>query len=202
MKRTQTRPAPLSDEQWARVTARDTDAARAFLYGVSTTRIYCRPGCPARLPKRAHAVAFGDAREAQRCGYRPCKLCAPDRALSPERELIERAKHLCARRAESQTSESEADPEDGPEDGPEAALGISGSQLTRLFVRSEGETPARYARGLRIAAAQTLLRTTRMSVPEIALRAGFQSLSGFYAAFRAEVGATPARYRAEKRELK
>ena len=42
------------DERWAAVVARDKAFEGQFFYSVATTGIYCRPGCPARLPKRAN----------------------------------------------------------------------------------------------------------------------------------------------------
>jgi methylphosphotriester-DNA--protein-cysteine methyltransferase len=47
--------------------------------GCRTTKIYCRPGCPAgkrMLPK--NRIEFGSREEAKLKGYRPCKRCKPD----------------------------------------------------------------------------------------------------------------------------
>lgn len=45
-------PLPDEDDCWAAVVERDADAADKFYYAVLTTGVYCRPGCPARLPLR------------------------------------------------------------------------------------------------------------------------------------------------------
>lgn len=48
-----------------------------FIFGVKTTKIICRPGCPARLPLEKNIVFFGTMEEAIEKGYRPCKRCKP-----------------------------------------------------------------------------------------------------------------------------
>ncbi len=47
------------------------------LIGVSTTSVFCRPGCPARAPRVDHVERFGTAHEALFAGYRPCLRCRP-----------------------------------------------------------------------------------------------------------------------------
>src|SRR6185503_8634484 len=63
--------------------ARDYRFDGKFFVGVKTTRIYCRPICPAR-PKRENVEFFPNATEAEKSGYRPCLRCRPESApLSP-----------------------------------------------------------------------------------------------------------------------
>jgi methylphosphotriester-DNA--protein-cysteine methyltransferase len=49
---------------------------RLFL-AVTTTGIFCRPSCPARMPRREHARFYTTAAEAQAAGHRPCRRCRP-----------------------------------------------------------------------------------------------------------------------------
>ena len=46
--------------------------------GVKTTKIYCRPSCPAKAPLPDNIVHFKTATQAERSGYRACKRCFPD----------------------------------------------------------------------------------------------------------------------------
>ena len=47
--------------------------------GCRTTRIYCRPDCPAgKRMKPENLVHFSSREEARANGYRPCKVCKPD----------------------------------------------------------------------------------------------------------------------------
>jgi len=48
------------------------------LIGVKTTKIYCRPSCPAKAPLPKNIVHLKTAAQAERDGYRACKRCFPD----------------------------------------------------------------------------------------------------------------------------
>ena len=62
------------DEMYAIVAARRPGA---FFLGVVTTGVFCRPGCPARTPRRENVRFFPDAADALRAGFRPCLKCRP-----------------------------------------------------------------------------------------------------------------------------
>ena len=52
-----------SDEaKWAAVQARDASFAGQFYLAVKTTGVYCRPGCPARMPKARQCALLRHAR--------------------------------------------------------------------------------------------------------------------------------------------
>src|SRR5205085_9124894 len=46
-----------------------------FFVAVRTTRIYCRPICPARTPLRQNITFYACAAAAEEAGYRACKRC-------------------------------------------------------------------------------------------------------------------------------
>lgn len=46
-----TTPSVANDPRWSRIVARDKTADGRFWYSVSTTGVYCRPGCPSRIAK-------------------------------------------------------------------------------------------------------------------------------------------------------
>jgi AraC-like DNA-binding protein len=70
----------------------------------------------------------------------------------------------------------------------------STAHFARSFKRAFGETPHRYLQRRRVERATELLRGTDLSVTEISLEVGFQSLGSFGAAFRELVGESPGRY--------
>lgn len=57
---------------------RDKSYDEIFIYGVKTTKIICRPGCPAKVPLEKNIVFFDTVEEFLEHGYRPCKRCRPD----------------------------------------------------------------------------------------------------------------------------
>src|ERR1700676_655306 len=58
--------------------ARDPRFDGRFFIGVLTTRIYCRPICPARQPKEQNVRYFLTAAAAAEAGLRPCLRCRPE----------------------------------------------------------------------------------------------------------------------------
>lgn len=65
----------------------------------------------------------------------------------------------------------------------------------RVFREYVGEGAHDYIRRLRLTRAATLLRLTPLSVTEVALATGFESVAGFNRAFAAQFGQTPSHYR-------
>ncbi len=76
---------------------------------------------------------------------------------------------------------------------------LSPSHFSEIFTREVGQPPATYLRGLRLAHAQTLLRTTALSITEIAQQSGFGDSAQLSRAFRTALGITPRDYRARFR---
>ena len=65
------------EEKIRAVLARDKSSDGKFIFGVKTTKIICRPGCPSRVPLEKNIVLFDTMDEAIQSGYRPCKRCKP-----------------------------------------------------------------------------------------------------------------------------
>ena len=63
-----------SETAWEQVLARDAQAR--FFYGVTTTGVFCRPGCASRRPLRANVRFFRTAAAAQAAGFRACQRCS------------------------------------------------------------------------------------------------------------------------------
>ena len=69
----------LDDETlWRTWESRDTSMVGRFVIAVGSTGIYCRPGCPAKMPKRENVRFFADCDEAEAAGFRACKRCKPN----------------------------------------------------------------------------------------------------------------------------
>jgi AraC family transcriptional regulator of adaptative response/methylated-DNA-[protein]-cysteine methyltransferase len=67
------------DPRWKALAAQDANADGSFVYGVTSTGVYCRPSCPSRRPRATTACGFFDTAAAARAeGFRPCKRCTPD----------------------------------------------------------------------------------------------------------------------------
>jgi AraC family transcriptional regulator, regulatory protein of adaptative response / methylated-DNA-[protein]-cysteine methyltransferase len=157
----------IDDLRWQTVLTRRRDDG--FVFGVRSTGIYCRPGCPARTPARRNVVAFRDAAAAEAAGLRACKRCAPN-DVSPDAatvRLIERAAAALA--ADEPPTLAEAARE----------VGLSRFHFQRLFRRIVGVTPGDYLRARREERFRTRLRAGE-SVTHAVQGAGFGSASRVY----------------------
>ncbi|MFL5579746.1 MAG: Ada metal-binding domain-containing protein [Gemmatimonadaceae bacterium] len=65
------------DAAYAASERRDAAYDGAFVLAVATTGIYCKPSCPARMPKRENVRLFTGGEKARAAGYRACKRCRP-----------------------------------------------------------------------------------------------------------------------------
>lgn len=75
------------------------------------------------------------------------------------------------------------------------AAGMSRSHFVRAFAKAYGQTPMRYVTQRRIDRAQDLLRSANLTVTEIAMMVGFNSLGSFTSRFTTLVGVSPTIYR-------
>lgn len=72
---------------------------------------------------------------------------------------------------------------------------LSPSRLRHLFKQETGTSPAQYLKEFRLRKAETMLRTTFLSVKEILNLVGIASNSHFVRDFRSMHGMTPTAYR-------
>jgi AraC-like DNA-binding protein len=81
------------------------------------------------------------------------------------------------------------------------AAHASPSHFARQFRQAYGETPYAYLMTRRIERAKALLRAGELSVTEVSLEVGCQSLGTFSTRFHELVGMTPSEYRANVRDV-
>ena len=164
------------DTAWRRVLARDP--AATFFYAVTTTGVFCRPGCSSRRPLRANARFFTTASAAQAAGFRPCQRCKPAAAWGGPLEQVRRhiEEHL-----------------DRPVRLEELGRVAQMSPFTvqRQFKRAMGVSPLQYQRGLRARQLRGALKQGD-TVTNAIYEAGFSSASRAYDG--AQLGMTPSRF--------
>ncbi len=76
-----------------------------------------------------------------------------------------------------------------------AVIGVSSSQLRRLFAHHFGATPRQRLCNLRLEAAARLLADPGIRIKEIQLRVGIADASHFCRDFRERFGVSPSEYR-------
>jgi AraC family transcriptional regulator of adaptative response / DNA-3-methyladenine glycosylase II len=189
-------PVPvLQADVYARaLDARDARFDGVFFVGIITTRIYCRPVCPARVSYHDHRRFFRSAAAAERAGFRPCMRCRPE--LAPGLALIDAVPRL-ARDAANRIAAGALNGHSVSELASD--LGVSERHLRRALEREIGASPLELAQTHRLLLAKRLLADTGLSITRIAYASGFQSLRRFNAAFRAQYRMPPSALRASRR---
>src|ERR1700755_302540 len=66
-----------STNLWHAIQTKDKSFDGQFIYGVLTTKVFCRPGCPSWTPKQENVRFYKTAQEAQADGLRACLRCKP-----------------------------------------------------------------------------------------------------------------------------
>jgi AraC family transcriptional regulator, regulatory protein of adaptative response / methylated-DNA-[protein]-cysteine methyltransferase len=180
--------APMNEAiAWESVLHRDASADDRFLYGVTTTGIYCRPSCPSRRPKRNNVAFFSSAEAAERAGFRACQRCRPNHAKSPDR-AVQRARDYIDSHVGDPSEERITLDLLGEESG------LSPHHLQRKFKEIIGLTPAQYIRARKRERLKGELKRGE-TVSRATFGAGYGSSSRVYGTADAQLGMTPATYR-------
>ncbi|MCY3414409.1 MAG: methylphosphotriester-DNA--protein-cysteine methyltransferase family protein [Candidatus Heimdallarchaeota archaeon] len=150
-----------------------------FYIGVQSTKIYCLPSCKARMPLRKNVSFYRNRDKAISDGLRGCKRCKSEfypytQPIWLETLLRHLNEHLGVKLREEDLEE---------------LCGANISTIRRYFREYLSTTPNRYHLKLRLEHAKQLLESEELlSIPYLT---GFNSLSGFRAAFFKEFGYNP-----------
>lgn len=171
----------LPDPQVCEEARRSRDARfdGLFFVAVTSTRIYCRPMCPAPSPKPRNVVYYPNAAAAESAGFRPCLRCRPELAPGDGSwrrgdETVARALKLIDQGALAERPLAEL----------AQSLGLGERQLRRLFNDRLGASPVGVHATRRLLFAKQLLTETRLPITQVALAAGYGSLTRFNTTFR------------------
>ncbi len=175
---------------WDAVTRRDPAADGQFYIGVLTTRIYCRPSCPARHPLRKNVRFYRDPAQAERDGLRPCLRCRPLAAIGRDPNA-ERIRRIC-RYIEAHAAQ--ADPAALSLEQLAQRANLSRFHFQRSFQAIAGVTPKQYVEARRLNQLKTNLRQSP-DVTAAIYDAGYGSSSRVYERSDAQLGMTPKQYR-------
>ena len=173
-----------SEMFWQAIRRRDARFNGAFVFGVKTTGIFCKPSCSARAAKRENVVFFHAPKDAEARGFRACMRCRPTLAndADPQIEMVLRACEML-----------ETD-EPTTLDVVAGELGLSTSHFQRTFTDLVGISPKKYAEAKRMERFKGVLRGGS-EVVDAMYDAGFGSSSRLYEKAAENLGMTPAIYK-------
>jgi len=170
--------------------AKDARFDGRFFVGVSSTGIYCRPVCRAKLPKAENCTFFSTAAAAEQAGFRPCLLCRPE--LAPGTSIVDATAslvHRAARMLEECCGSGQSLEELA------SRLGCTSRHLRRAFTAEYNVSPVQYLQTCRLLLAKNLLTDTNLSVLDVAMAAGFGSLRRFNDLFKKQYRLAPTALR-------
>jgi len=166
--------------------ARDARFDGRFFIGVTSTRIYCRPVCPAPTPKPSNIIYYPSAAAAAEAGFRPCLRCRPETSPGTPAWLGTSASVSRGLKLIAEGALDEASVDDLAE-----RLGLGSRHLRRMFLQHLGATPVAVAQTRRVHFAKKLIDETELPMTEVAMASGFGSIRRFNATFQKLYGRTP-----------
>ena len=129
------------EDRWKAVQNRDANADGLFVYGVKTTKVYCRPICKARLARRANVSFYFTGDEAQKSGFRACKRCKPElQGAMPEDQAVRKIRAFIASHSQSSDDSRLSLSQMAKQ------TGLSKWHFHRVFKKCAGMTPSEFLR--------------------------------------------------------
>lgn len=175
----------IREEFWNAVQLKDRTFDGRFVFAVSSTRIYCRPSCPSRRPKRENVSFFAFPAAAESAGFRACLRCHPDdvRTTDPQIEMVQQVCRLV------ETSDGEP----LTLEALSVQVGVSSFHLQRTFKSIMGMSPSEYAETGRVDKFKQSVQAGE-KITDAIYDAGFGSSSRLYELASSQLGMTPATY--------
>ena len=173
----------MDEIYWQAVKTNDKRFDGIFFTGVKTTKIFCKPSCTAKLPKRENVDFYQNWETAEKKGFRACLRCKPKNleAKNPQTELIMRACKLL----------------ENEENIPLEILGerlkTNPIHLQKTFKEIIGVTPKKYVENLRLTKFKAEIRSGNDVVNSI-YEAGYGSSRSLYENVSQKLGMTPRIY--------
>ena len=175
---------------WNAVQHNDAKFNGAFVYAVNSTKIYCKPSCSSKLPKRENVQFYRSPEMAEDHGFRACLRCQPkSETVNPQTEIVLRACELIE-------SEEQIKLEDLS-----AKLNLSPAHLQKTFKEIIGISPKKYAESKRLEKFKGELKNGS-EVADAMYEAGFGSSSRLYENVADKLGMTPAAYKKGGKDMR
>jgi AraC family transcriptional regulator of adaptative response/methylated-DNA-[protein]-cysteine methyltransferase len=178
-------PMPAENLMRKAVAERDEYLDGAFVYGVATTGVYCRPSCKSRPAKAMNLRFFAGPEAAELAGFRACKRCQPRASATSTTKLMQSLAKYIDQHADQPLSLQRLSEQ----------AHLSPTHLQRMFKAILGVSPKAYHDAARLRLLKSSLKAGK-SVLDAIGDAGFQSTSRIYGHASRSLGMAPAAYRA------
>lgn len=175
---------------WKAVQNNDAKFNGAFVYAVDSTKIYCKPSCSSKLPKRENVQFFTSTEKAEASGFRSCLRCQPkNEKAHPQIEIVLRACGIIEIAEQISL------------DNLSAELDLSPAYLQKTFKEIIGVSPKKYAEIKRLEKFKSEIKNGS-DVTGAMYDAGFGSSSRLYENVAEKIGMTPKTYAKKGKNMK
>lgn len=175
---------------WKAVKNNDARFNGAFVYAVNSTKIYCKPSCSSRLPKRENVSFFEDFEHAECEGFRACRRCQPkNETISEQTKIVLRVCELLEREENISLEDLSAE------------VGLSAAHLQKIFKEIIGVSPKKFAEMKRLEKFKAEIKSGS-GVTDAMYEAGFNSSSRLYENVSEKLGMTPKTYAKKGKNMK
>lgn len=178
----------VTEEEWQAISENDVTYDDIFRYAVKTTRIFCRPSCHSRLPKRENIAIYYDFNAPGRDGYRPCKRCQPKGEAVEDTVWVEEIETILQQNYQLNLTLEELS----------YLVRGSKSHLRHVFKKVTNQTPQQRLMDIRMNHAKNELLHSNQSIQTIAESVGIPNVSYFIRKFKERYGQSPKRFRIQQ----
>jgi AraC family transcriptional regulator, regulatory protein of adaptative response / methylated-DNA-[protein]-cysteine methyltransferase len=168
---------------WNALLKKDRNYDGKFVYVAVTTRIYCRPSCPARNPQPRNTLIFLRAAEAEKQGYVACVRCRPNSLTAAERSIEAALDYIETHLDETLTLNAISQ-----------VSALSPHHLGETFKHIVGLSPKAFCDARRFERFKQFVRAGQ-SIVNACYEAGFGSSRALYERATKRMGMTPAAYK-------
>src|ERR1039457_6193476 len=175
----------INARRWQAVVGRDGSLDGTFVFGVSSTGIFCRPSCPAKRPRLQNVSFFDHALAAEKAGYRACLRCRPKAVDgNPQSALVRAMCRYIEQHIEDRLTLSRL----------AKGFRLSPFHLQRTFKSMLGVSPKAYMDACRLRQVKQNLQAGH-DVTTALYAAGYGSSSRLYERTAKQLGMTPEKSR-------
>ncbi|GMA46645.1 bifunctional transcriptional activator/DNA repair enzyme AdaA [Tetragenococcus muriaticus] len=180
----------VTETEYQAIKNNDTCYDNIFCYAVKSTKIFCRPSCLSRLPKKENIEIYYMKEEAVHDGYRPCKRCQPLGESVSDEEWVKEIDTILQRNYQQKLTLEELS---------YLARG-SESNLRHTYKAVTGMTPQKRLMNIRLEKASEELLETNLTVKEIAEEVGIGNVGYFIRKFREYYDDSPLQFRLKNKD--
>lgn len=177
----------LTDSVWGIIKTNSNALDGKVWYGVKSTKIFCKPSCPSRIPNKSNVLLFTNLDDPVKSGFRPCKRCQPINEIVSDDIWVSEINYILENYYNQDLTLAELS---------FLAHG-SPSHLRHVYQSKTGISPSEKLMQIRMAKATTLLQNTSRSISDIGNAVGIPNNSYFIKIFKKIYGITPYQYRAK-----